>query len=53
MRIDVRQEPGMRYPAPANRAWIVEQNFPCPGTFQPTINDHREIIADPGCECAY
>ena len=53
MRIDVRQDPGMSYPKPPNRAWIVEQSFVAPGTFQPSINDQREVITDPGCQCPY
>jgi len=51
MRIDVRQDPGMRYPKPANRAWIVEQSFVDPGTYGPTMNDRREVIMDAGCPC--
>lgn len=28
VKIDVRQDPGIVYPKPANHAWIVEQSFP-------------------------
>jgi len=51
MTIDVRQDPGMSYPKPPNRAWIVEQSFVGPGTFQPTMNDRREVIVDPSYPC--
>jgi len=53
MRIDVRQDPGMSYPKPANRAWIVEQSFVAPGTYQPSVSDMREVIVDSGSSCTY
>jgi hypothetical protein len=51
MRIDVRQDPGMSYPSPPNRAWIVEQNFPGGGAYVPPASNYREIISDPGSPC--
>jgi len=34
VKIDVRQDPGISYPKPANHAWIVEQNYPGLGWFR-------------------
>lgn len=43
--IHVRQQPGMSYPTPANRAWIVEQACDTPQVFNQPINDRSETIA--------
>jgi hypothetical protein len=40
VRIDVRQDPGMVYPKPANHAWITERSFPSFGA-------HRGAAAAP------
>jgi hypothetical protein len=48
VRIDVRQDPGMSYPAPANHAWIVEQTLPKAPLFHQPPGDKHEIIR-PGC----
>lgn len=49
VRIDVRQDPGISYPRPANHAWIVEQT--CPGLvhFKPPL-DAKHQNYRPGCE---
>jgi len=47
VRIDVRQDPGFSYPAPASRAWIVEQSFAGPGSFRQPMSDRRETICPP------
>ncbi|OHB82811.1 MAG: hypothetical protein A2V98_14815 [Planctomycetes bacterium RBG_16_64_12] len=50
MRIDVRQDPGMSYPTPPNRAWIVEQAGPAgAGSFHAAGERHETIVpaADP------
>ena len=52
VRIDVRQDPGIRYPAPPNRAWIVEKSLPQGGPFVQPLGNRRETImtpANPGC----
>lgn len=52
VRIDVRQDPGISYPKPANRAWIVEQPATNgPGWFrQPAEDRHQSFNAD-GTPC--
>jgi hypothetical protein len=51
MRIDVRQDPGIGYPAPPNRAWIVEKASTRGFPFVRPLGDRRETImaGDPGC----
>jgi len=49
MRIDVRQDPGMSYPKPANHAWIVEQTCGGMGSFKPPMDARRQSYR-PGCE---
>lgn len=34
VRIDVRQDPGIAYPKPANHAWITERSFPGFGAYR-------------------
>lgn len=51
VRIDVRQDPGIRYPKPPNRAWIVEQAYTEPGVFRPPLGDRRETIMAPANPC--
>ena len=53
MRIDVRQDPGISYPRPANHAWIVEQTSPGGGLFIQPGRDRHEMIypgGDPNCQ---
>lgn len=49
VRVDVRQDPGLSYPSPPNRAWIVEQNSAGPGVFTQPLGDRREKIVPPAC----
>jgi hypothetical protein len=49
MRVDVRQDPGLSYPTPPNRAWIVEQNSTGMGVFTQPMGDKRERIVPPRC----
>ncbi|MGA2619252.1 MAG: hypothetical protein ABSF26_16715 [Thermoguttaceae bacterium] len=55
VRIDVKQKPGLSYPVPANRAWIVEKASPSPGiTPQPMAERHQAIgtgVAAPAAPC--
>jgi hypothetical protein len=51
MRIDVRQDPGMRYPCPPNRAWIVERTYSQGGPFIQPPGDRRETIVTPADPC--
>jgi hypothetical protein len=51
VRIDVRQDPGIRYPSPPNRAWIVEQTYPQSGAFVPPLDARSETIVSPGDPC--
>lgn len=44
VRLDVRQDPGMHYPAPANHAWIVEQTLPRAPLFHQPPGDKHEVI---------
>jgi hypothetical protein len=48
VRIDVKQEPGMSYPKPANHARIVEQTSPGGLLFRQPIGDKREVIRPDG-----
>ena len=44
--IDVRQDPGMSYPKPANQAFIVEQQIP-PRLWNRQPRDERRQVVDP------
>ena len=50
--IHVRQKPGLSYPAPANRAWIVERTQDGPGLFTQPLDDRREMIV-PAADQSY
>jgi hypothetical protein len=50
MRIDVRQQPGFHYPAPANRVHILDQTIhPAPFYRQPHTNRFQFIPPGAGC----
>jgi len=51
MRIDVRQDPGMSYPKPANHAFIVEKTQPGGALFHQPIGQKREIIQGGAAAC--
>jgi len=54
VRIDVRQDPGISYPQPPNRAWIVEQTSAGPGVFhQPPSEKHQTIVPAVNPYCGY
>ncbi|MFZ5829747.1 MAG: hypothetical protein ACOY3P_06655 [Planctomycetota bacterium] len=44
VRIDVKQEPGMSYPKPANHAWILEKTERGAGLFTQPHHDRQENI---------
>jgi hypothetical protein len=49
VKIDVKQVPGMSYPAPADHARIVERTSPGVGWFNQPLSDRREQVKP---ECA-
>jgi hypothetical protein len=51
MRIDVKQTPGMSYPAPANWACIHEETSKGACMFHQPMGDCREIIRPEGAAC--
>ena len=54
VRVDVRQEPGLSYPKPANHAYIVERQIPPGGlNIQPPESRRRLILpgAEAGAPC--
>lgn len=53
VRIDVRQDPGMSYPKPANHAWIVEQPATggLGGWFTQPGEDKRQMLNPDGSPC--
>jgi hypothetical protein len=53
LRIDVKQVPGMSYPKPANRAYILEQTFPGLGANCPPLRNPEEPITPGGEACEY
>lgn len=55
MRIDVRQDPGISYPKPANHAWIVEQPNTLGignGLLHQPVADKRQMLNPDGTPCA-
>ena len=44
VRIDVKQEPGIKYPEPANRARIVERTDAHGGVLTQPLSDRREVL---------
>jgi hypothetical protein len=48
VRIDVKQSPGISYPAPANQVFISEKTSPTCGVFHQPCGDKRELI-NGGC----
>jgi hypothetical protein len=53
LRIDVKQVPGMSYPRPANRAYVLEQTFPGLGANSPPLRYPEEPITPGGEACEY
>jgi hypothetical protein len=53
VKIDVRQDPGLSYPKPANHAWIVEQNNTGLGAFLQPLGDRTQRIGPESgpCDC--
>jgi len=56
VRIDVKQRPGMSYPAPANHARIVENTYTGGAVFRQPASSAVQGVADPGstgapCPC--
>jgi hypothetical protein len=53
LEVDVKQVPGLSYPKPADRAYIVEQTFPGPGTNRQPVGNRAELILPNGGACEY
>ncbi len=53
VRIDVKQVPGMSYPGPADRAYMLEQRFPGLGANRQPLLDRGETITPGGEACEY
>jgi hypothetical protein len=49
VRIDVKQQPGISYPEPADHAWVVERTCPAPVLFRQPFGEAAEVIRPDPC----
>jgi len=53
MALHVKQRPGISYPAPANRAWVVEENIHPSPNFRQPLKDMHQYVPPQGSGAAY